>query len=67
MEHRSKIVMLAGLAVLFLTVNAITGSSGFAGFHVFSSIGRMLPWVLLAVGFWLFFGKNGGCCNKREE
>ncbi|MEM8484935.1 MAG: hypothetical protein AAF564_05270 [Bacteroidota bacterium] len=67
MQDRSKLIMLAGLGVLFLAVIQITGAPSFGGFHRFVHFGGALPWILLAVGFWLFFGKNGGCCKKGNE
>ena len=64
MKDRAQILMMAGLAVLFLTVLHLTTS----GLHFgFLRMNGALPWIMLAIGFWLFYGKRGGCSGDGKN
>ncbi len=63
MKDRSQIVMIAGLVILFLTVLQLTTSGANFGFWRMSGA---LPWIMLGLGFWLFYGKCGESCSSKK-
>ena len=66
MQDRSQIAMLVGLVILVVVVLTLAPNFHIINAGIFLWSG-MLPWILLAVGFWLFFGRGRGCCGKRND
>ncbi len=68
MKDRSQLAMLIGLVALILVVLNMPHAFNF-GWHLGAFRG-VLPWVLMAAGFWFFFGSkcgSRGCCYRRND
>lgn len=65
MKDRSQIAMLIGLAVLVIAVLTFAPSFGFGSFF---HMGGAMPWIMLALAFWFFYGNGrGSCCGRSKS
>ncbi len=66
MTDRSQIAMLIGLVILVLVVVTLGPSISIVNPSFLFHSG-ILPWIAIALCFWFFFGKGGGCCGKKSD